>query len=197
MAYGVEKAHFEIVNSDNLGLADSFAVNPTSCENANFYREYLLTTALHDFQTGRAVTHLFIDDVTNCIMGFVSLRASSVLSYDAEGRMLGSPAIEIAVLAVDQKYERRGVGTDLIDYVLIKAEQMQENSLGVQHIVLAADEIAVGFYEKMKFGCMADRWELMPKEQWSVNCTPMSMRLDFEKKYIMSFADDDVDEDYW
>jgi len=194
MVCGVEKAHFEIVNTDNLGLADLFSVNPTSCENVDFYVQYLSEYALYDFQTGRAVTHMFIDDVANRIMGFVSLRSSSVLSSDDKGRMLGSPAIEIAVLAGDQQYERRGVGTNLIDYVRIIAEHMQENYLGVRHIVLAADAIAVGFYEKMGFGYMEDRWELMPKEQWSVNCVPMSMHLDFEKKYITPYPDDLDDE---
>lgn len=195
MVQGVEKAYFTVVNKENLGLAEKFSVNPNSCENPSFYREYLQYTALSDLYTGRNTTHLFVDEGENRVMGFVSLRSSTILSEDENGTMTGSPALEIMVLAVDQDYERRGAGTALIDYVLTQADKLHEEFLGIQHLILAADKIAVGFYEKMGFGLMENRWERMPKESWSANCTPMSMFLDFEKNYIESFICDDDDED--
>lgn len=88
------------------------------------------------------------------MMGFVSLRSSTILSEDENGTMTGSPALEIMVLAVDQDYERRGAGTALIDCVLTQADKLHEEFLGIQHLILVADIIAVGFYEKMGFGLM-------------------------------------------
>lgn len=195
MIQDVEKAYFTVINKENLGLAEEFSVNPNSCENSSFYKEYLQYTALSDFYTGRSTTHLFVDEGKNRVMGFVSLRSSTILSKDERDTMTGSPALEIMVLAVDQDYERRGAGTALIDYVLTLADELHENFLGIQHLILAADNLAVGFYKKMGFGLMENRWERIPKESWSANCIPMSMFLDFEKNYVESFVCDDEDEE--
>lgn len=195
MIKDVKSAYFSIVDTKNIGLAESFSVNPSSCENSGFYREYLQLTAISDLYSGENTTHLFIDEEVNRIMGFVSLRASSVISQRDDGLMEGSPALEVMVLAVNQEYERRGVGSALIDYIIALADELHKNNIGIQYIVLAADKLAVGFYEKMGFVHLEDRWYKIPKETWSSNCVPMVMSLNFEKDYIISFADDDDDED--
>ena len=193
MITNVEKAYFTIVNKENIGLADSFSVNPISCENPNFYKDYLQFSAIADLYTGRNTTHLFIDKKENRIMGFISLRSSTIFSTD-EQKITGSPAMEISVLAVDKDYERRGVGSTLIDYVLTQADTLHDHIMGLQYIILAADKIAVGFYEKLGFERMERQYDQMPKEIWNVNCVPMSMFLDFEKKYIVRFVDEEDDE---
>ena len=75
----IENAHFAVIDKENVGLAGSFSVNPSSCENSEFYKEYLQFSAIGDLQTGRNTTHLFIDEDENRIMGFVSLRASALV----------------------------------------------------------------------------------------------------------------------
>lgn len=186
-----EKAYFSVVNKENIGLAEKFSVNPSSCENSKFYKEYLQFSALNDLYSGKNTTHLFIDEEANRIMGFISLRASAIISNGEDGRMSGMPALEVSVLAVDKDYAGQGVGRALIDYVIFQADELHKQFVGLQYIVLAADVKAVGFYKHLDFVPVEDRWNRIPKEKWSVNCVPMSLLLDFEKNYIVSYADED------
>ena len=57
------------------------------------------------------------------------------------------------------------------------------------HIDLAA------VYKKMGFVSIENRWNRIPKENWSAECVPMTLYLAFEKNYIVSYADDDDSED--
>ena len=189
-----DNAHFYVIDKENVGLADRFSVNPASCANSEFYRTYLQFSALSDLYTGKDTTHLFIDEDTKRIMGFVSLRASAIISHGEGEKMTGIPALEVSVLAVDKDYEGRGVGSTLIDYVLSQADELHKQYMGIQYIVLAADKKAVGFYEKMGFVPIEKRWNRIPKEGWTGDCVPMSLGLDFERNYIVSYAEDN-DED--
>ena len=67
--------------------------------------------------------------------------------------------------------------------------------MGLQYIILAADRKAVGFYERMGFESIENRWNQMPKENWSVECAPMFFDLDFEKDYMISYASNDDDDE--
>lgn len=192
---GVQNALFEELSIENVGLAASFSVNPSSCGNSDFYKEYLLFNAISDQNSGRNTTHLFIDKDANRIMGFVSLRASSLLKQKDGGKYLGDPALEVSVLAVDQEYERRGVGSALIDFVLSEVVELHEHFLGIQYVILAADEKAIGFYKKMGFSSFADYWEGIPKDNWSLECDPMFMELDFESGSVQVFYDELDDEE--
>lgn len=189
-----ENAYFAVIDKDNVALSSRFAVNPDSCENSAFYRTYLQYSALSDLHAGRNTTHLFIDGDANRIIGFVSLRASAIISSGEGDRMAGIPALEVSVLAVDQDYEGRGAGRALIDYVIAQADELHRNFVGIQYIVLAADKKAVGFYKHMDFVPVECRWNRIPKENWSGDCVPMSLLLDFEKHYVISYADDDDEE---
>lgn len=192
-----ENRYFTVISKENVGLAGDFSVNPILCENSEFYREYLQFSALSDFHTGKNTTHLFIDEDANRIMGFVSLRASAVISSGEGESMIGIPALEVSVLAVDKDYTKQGIGRALIDYVIYQADELHKNFVGLQYIVLAADKKALGFYEHMDFVPIEKRWNQIPKENWSANCVPMSLFLDFEKNYAVSYADDDGDDETW
>ena len=141
--------------------------------------------------SGHNTTHPFIDDDTKQLMSFISLRASSIISEDDSKAFIGIPALEISMLAVDEKYERRGVGSDLIDYAIATADELHKSCIGIQHIVLAADKLAVGFYKRMDFVPMEDRWKHIPKEQFSTSCLPMDLQLDYGMEAFEPFPDDE------
>ncbi len=192
MVRGIQNAYFTVINNSVIGLAENFSVNPSSCENSAFYTSYLRYIALSDLNAGKTTTHLFIDEDANRIMGFVSLRASSIIFEGENGTPIGSPALEIMVLAVAEEYERRGVGSALIDYVISQADELHKCFAGVEYIILAADTKAKGFYEKMGFTPLENRW--MPKERWSTTCDSMALFLDFEREHNVSYADLDDDD---
>lgn len=191
----IENAYFTVIDKENVGLAGSFSVNPSSCENSEFYREYLQFSALNDLYSGKNTTHLFIDEEANRIMGFVSLRASAIISEGEGDSMTGIPALEVSVLAADKDYAGQGVGRALIDYVIYQADELHKKFVGLQYVVLAADKKAVGFYEHMDFVSIESRWNQIPKESWSASCVPMSLYLAFEKNYIVSYVDDEDDDE--
>lgn len=195
MITSVEHYEFELISKENVGLAWLFSVNPSSCENPGFYADYLKYIAIADKNMGHAVTHLLIDKDHNRIMGYVSLRASSIIFKDENNNLAGKPAIEVYTLAVDQEYERRGVGKALIDYAIAEAYILHNEYVGVRYLVLAADPKAEDFYiRKMEFSPMNDIWE-MPKESWSAHCKPLVLEFNFEAEQLELFIDDDDEED--
>lgn len=194
MIKDVQNACFTVVNPENIGLAEKFSVNPDSCDNPDFYSSYLRYTAISDLHSGKTTTHLFIDEDAQRVMGYVALRASAIIS-NSEDHIIGTPALEVFVLAVDKEYERRGVGSALIDYVLTLANELHENVAGLQYIILAADKKAINFYIKVHFSPIENSWDKIPKENWSASCEPMIFKLNFEKKYIVSYANADDDDD--
>ena len=194
MISGVTSAEFELYTNDYVGLAGKFAVNPSSCGNSDFYEQYLKFSAINDQRKGATTTHVFLDQAENRIMGFTSLRASSIISKGENGLMEGEPALEVYMLAVDKDYEGRGVGKALIAYVLAEAALLHEKHMGVRYVILAADPMAVGFYEKMGFDPLERFWS-MPKEQGCANCRPMFRDLQFELETLEPFPDDDDDDE--
>lgn len=190
----IENAHFETWSSDIGGLALNFKVNPSSCGNPDYFEYFINYCAISDNKSGISTTHVFIDDSSNKLMGFVSLKLSSVLQ-SCDGVILGEPALEIANLAVSESYERMGVGTELISFAIRKAYTMNKESAGIKYIILAADNKAVGFYEKMEFNKLRDYFEI-PRQQDNKNCIPMfmQMRYDFDDIcYVDLDADDELD----
>ena len=186
---------FEVINPTLAGLADSFSVNPDSCENPAFYKDYLRWIAYSDYTSGENTTHVLYDDEENEILGFIALRATAVVSKENVEK--GKPALEISVLAVNQKYERQGIGSALIDFAMVKAKELHENVLGINNIVLVSDKKAVGFYKKRKFFVVSDYMDVIPRVSWNETCIPMIMRLDFwEGESYATDDDDDDDQDF-
>lgn len=186
----VKNAYIDLINKDNVGLAGLFSVNPRYCANEDFYKHYLLFDALFDLNSGNTVTHVFIDEGANRIMGYVSLRTNSIVSKGDNNKVIGKPALEISVLAVDKDYERRGVGTILISQAISIATKLHKEYAGVKYLILAADTQAVGFYEKMGFSKFSNQWEQIPAETFSSSYVPMGRFLDFESEQLESFCDD-------
>ncbi len=181
----IENAHFDIWSKDIYGLALGFKVNPSSCGNPEHFENYIRWSAIDDNNSGIATTHVFIDDENHALMGFVSLKASSLLSK--EGSMtMGEPALEISNLAVSKDYERRKVGTELILHVIAEVLKANRGFAGIKYIVLAADPKSVGFYEKMEFYKLREYFEI-PRQMDNADCVPMFMKIQHnqdEARYV-------------
>ena len=183
-----------VINKDLLGLTGSFSVNPIACEVPEFYSEYLKYHAYTEQMMGENTTHLLYDDETQEILGFVSLRATSVVYRDEN--TMGRPALEISVLAVDQRHERQGIGSTLIQLAIHHAKFLHETIIGVRNIVLMADVKAVGFYEHRGFVKIEDYMDIdLPRVTWNRGCVPMIMELDFNEEPPFPIEEDEEEED--
>lgn len=119
------------------------------------------------------VTHVlceYADDVPVKLWGYISMKATSVISEEENGHS-GKPAIEISELAVDKTVSRRGVGTELIHYALATINLIRKQ-IGVRFVTVYADAMAVGFYEKVGFTKLSTLYDL-PTEDWNADCIPM------------------------
>lgn len=165
----------ELLNSENVGLAWTFNVSPSSCDNPEYYRNFVTLCAMDEAKAGLSRTHMFIDEEKNKLAGYISLRASA-LFYEDEGKIRAKPAVEISELAVDENYERKGVGTEMFSYAVFTADNLRDCVMGVSHIILCADPMAVEFYKKLGFDEISSGYKV-PRDGWNDNCVPMYIRL--------------------
>jgi ribosomal protein S18 acetylase RimI-like enzyme len=157
------------------GLAREFQVNPDSCGNHSHYEEYIKYCAVTDYMTGKGRTYIILNEDPQEIIGFVTLRASSLV--DVGGKPIsGRSAVEITELAVSANYEKQGYGKMLTDLALTIVDTMRTEYLGIEYITLCSDPQSVPFYSHIGFSKIADYYEI-PREGWNENCIPMAMKL--------------------
>ena len=161
----------EVFRKDKVGLAWSFCVSPESCDNPSYYEEYIRLNAIADSASGRAVTHIFVDNLNDRIAGYISLRATSLVSECEDGKYLCHPAIEIAELAVDKDYERNGIGSSMVDFTILLADRLRVE-VGIRSIVVVSDPKSVPFYVKQGFTELSTVYEAL-YDGWNNNCIPM------------------------
>lgn len=172
--------HIVPFEKELAGLAFDFKVNPDSCGNPGHFENYIRFSAITENRSGQAKTHVVLDKEKKRIMGFVTLKATALLfgdvGADDTSIQSGYPAIEVVNLAVAQDYERMGVGGALVDFVLLTADDLCNQYLGVRYIVLAADPKAQGFYRHKEFYPVQDYFD-MPVDRQSADCVPMMMQI--------------------
>lgn len=162
--------------SDFIGLACKFHVSPSSCDNPTHYEDYIRFSACTDFKSGVGVTHILLDGEQARIAGFVTLRATSLVSENEQGTMNVHPAIEIAELAVDAEYEQKGVGTGLLNIAVDFSDSLRSTCIGIKHIVVCADPKAIDFYKKFGFVDISAVYEVL-HDGWNDNCSALLMTL--------------------
>lgn len=167
---------YHTIEQQFIGLTWKFFVNPISCNRPSHYENYLRLCAIDDFNRGVGVTHLILDcneqGEASVIAGFITLRATSLVSTDENNVKLVHPSLEIAELAVHQDYERRGIGTQLVNLAIYTADKLRRELIGIKYIVLCSDSKSITFYEKLGFGRIGDLYETL-REGWNNDCEPM------------------------
>ncbi|MGN0413608.1 MAG: GNAT family N-acetyltransferase [Lachnospiraceae bacterium] len=169
------------MSSSYYPSAIHFSANPKSCDNPEHYNTYISQTCFSDYITGMGVTYIFChkddkDDKTEniSIMGYITLKSSSLIKRVSEDSPIGSPSIEISELAVDKKFERHKIGSDMIDFAFDVANELRKTILGIQYILICSDPKSVGFYEKKGFKKVSEYFEeRIPRENWNQDCIPM------------------------
>lgn len=174
-------SYYRIRISDNSqALVWNFHVNEEKCENPQHYDDYIRYSALRDLTDGLGVTYLYIDcneeTKEELIMGYISLRTSSLVKDMGEQKKFGYPALEISELAVDKRYNGQHIGTDMVLDAINIANELNEIA-SIKYLVLCADPQAKEFYEKIEFVKMHEILEEIPRERTNMNCIPMYIKL--------------------
>lgn len=121
------------------------------CRKAEF-TEYLGVGAQYDRQQrmGQVYWALSGDDVVGYMVvatGSAGAERQADLGIDTYGPV---PALVIAYLATDERYERQGVGSVMVSYAIALASRTAPD-LGCRVVLANSEPDTVGFYEKMGF----------------------------------------------
>lgn len=161
----------------HIGLAWGFHVSPNSCGNHFHYEQYIQLCAATDHSLGLGTTHVFISELDGkeYLAGFITLRASALIESN-NGSVQGKPALEIAELAVDERFAGRHIGSLLVSFAIANADSLNNSMLGIRYVVVCSDPQSSGFYEKCKFQMLNNIGDI-PRESWNDSCVPMYMQL--------------------
>ncbi len=151
-----------------------------------------LNSELNDFLKNDA-----LDDQNNLITrtslcfwndelaGFVALvadtiEAKAVIDGIERYKYSKYPAIKIARLAVDSRFERKGIGTYLVKIVMGQALSIC-NNIGCRYILVDSKEESTGFYGKYGFK-IAEKNKKKDFTPMYLNMKPIIARMNLETK---------------
>ena len=102
-----------------------------------------------------------LDDAPNCICGYYALTLAEL-----ENRNLPEawrkkmprriPGVKLGRLAVDKKFQGKGLGDLLLVDALTRAQRIYQEAGGIGLFVDAIDEQAAGYYKRFGFEAMPD-----------------------------------------
>ena len=134
-------------------LSTQHPVKEFKCSNEAL-NQWFADIALTYQSIGAARTFVALDD-NGTIVGFYSLCNAAFDRVEAPGRRHGLPsmipAILLARLAVDNRFERQGIGCALVADAMLTAEELARHSACMFLIVDPIDDKARRFYEKAGF----------------------------------------------
>jgi len=116
--------------------------------------DWLRRRALQNQQSGASSTYVVLDN--RRVAGYYSLAAGSVARESAPGRVRRNvpdpvPVVVLGRLAIDQDYQRQGLGRSLLRDAILRVLQAAD-IIGVRAILVhALFEEAKRFYEKCGF----------------------------------------------
>jgi predicted GNAT family N-acyltransferase len=126
-------------------------IRTRSGEIDKFFKEEAFQEQLDKMNT----THVLLNKKQNVILGIMSLCADSIpltKQEKADNSCVyeNAPAIKIARLTVNKKFQGKGLGKILIDYAVFLATKIRKNA-GVKFITVDCYKHRMPFYEKFMF----------------------------------------------
>lgn len=145
----------------------------------SYFEEKLLTD-------NDAVSYCFwADDQKQELVGIASLSCSGII-IQSYNHFNITPAIEVKIFAVDEKYQHQPFPDDdcgsshwsdyCLYYLIEKITEIAENSCGASHVVLYSVPEAVSFYERNGFHTFVGDME-KPSNVFVDGCIPMFLNL--------------------
>jgi ribosomal protein S18 acetylase RimI-like enzyme len=116
-------------------------------------------------------TQLILNEDNRELIGYFTLR-NTALMVTIDDKLRGEPAIEIMMLAIDEKYQNRGIGSDILNYLMMNIYQYSIEFAATKMVVLHSLKRCIGFYEKQEF--MRLEWFMqMLYDSCQDNCVSM------------------------
>jgi GNAT superfamily N-acetyltransferase len=124
------------------------------------------------------------------LTGFIALvadtiEAKAVIDGIERYKYNKYPAIKIARLAVDSRFEGRGIGTYLVKIVMGQVLSIC-NSIGCRYILVDSKEESTGFYEKYGFK-VAEKNKRQDFTPMYLNMQPIIAKINLKKNDQMDF----------
>ncbi|MBU0527787.1 GNAT family N-acetyltransferase [Candidatus Micrarchaeota archaeon] len=151
----LDKKHFELLKSFQCCQKD--------------LGDFLVDDAIPNQKKGISVTYMFFSKEKKFV-GYVSILTDNLnLNADLKGyfkqkediHYKSLPALKIGRLAVDDRYARQGVGTEMVYFSIYLAEQIYGNYCGCRFITLDAKRDSKNdtthFYKKLGFKVYKER----------------------------------------
>lgn len=85
------------------------------------------------------------------LVGYYTLKNTSLLFKPDSRKLRGIPAIEITYLAIDKRYQKQGYGSTILQNIIYETFRYSEEFSEVNAIVVSSLKDKVHFYEKNKF----------------------------------------------
>jgi len=122
-----------------------------SCVKEETMREFLLNDAIEYDLNGEGNTFLVLDNKK--LIAYFTLKCSSVQIKDDQydGEIRNIPTIEISKIAVDDNCEGKGIGKNIMNYIIAMTNKLKEK-IAIKYLMVFSISSAVSFYTyKFKF----------------------------------------------
>jgi GNAT superfamily N-acetyltransferase len=148
----------EVISSANIHHAKGFETDNKEL------RDFLVEDAFKNQEVGISTTYLWFYNPGNRLAAYVTILMDAIrVSGDLRDSFLGQgigyktlPALKVGRLCVDKKYERRGIGKNIMYFVMEKAIHMNDD-VGCRFIVVDAKKESEHFYRRIGFDILKER----------------------------------------
>ena len=119
-------------------------------------KDFLRTEALKNQQSRLSVTWLvrqngYLVGYCTLINDSIKTRWINIGNGEHWYRYLHYPALKIARLATHQEFERRGIGTAMLDYATAVAIKLSDEISGCRILTVDSKNDSIGFYQSFGF----------------------------------------------
>lgn len=145
---------------------------------------YLKEKALNDIECGNSFTRIIINVDNNELIGYYSINCSSIV-MDNHNHKYFSPAIEIKILALSEKYqgikffqddEEDMFSDQILCEIIYKIVEITEKYISATSIILYSVPKAVNFYKRNGFE-LFEEYMVSNDDMYLKDCVPMWFQL--------------------
>lgn len=176
MKRDVIKYHISTICKDYMNKICKF-----KCGNDEMDK-YLKDKALSDLDSGDGTTKVVINDNNDEVIAYYTLNCSAIV-VNSHKKKYYSPAIEIKMFALSEKYHKYQIDEDenyisdlILCNIISEINDFTRQTCGAKSIILYSVDDAKHFYSRNSFECFEPYME-QNNDRYLEGCTPMFFTL--------------------